>query len=190
MSVAKITDKIKDLEQARISEKRAIESDSRSQLHLLSELPKDLQVLRMEVRLNTRRKIKSLCQSLGLTVPETLSDVFHKDLAQGVLLHFWNLIERELNVVSLTRQKPEKLFQQLVTYAGMKPTKALQIIGALSLINSVGIRGLNSMIGKSVQRAWARIKKEIENYPLTQVLNIEICKQIRQSLIDFIPVRL
>lgn len=35
-------DKIKDLEQARISEKRTIESDSRVQIHLLNDFPKDL----------------------------------------------------------------------------------------------------------------------------------------------------
>jgi len=181
-------DKIQDLKQSCISEKRSIETDNHWQQGLFKTLPKDLQVLRMEVRLNTRRKIKSLCERLGQRVPETLSDVFRKDLAQGVLLHFWNLIEHELNVVSMTRQKPENLFQQLVTHVGMKPTKALQIIGWLALINSVGMRGLNSMMGKSGQRAWVRLKKEIENYPLTQVLNIEICKKIRESLIDFIPI--
>lgn len=181
-------DKVKDLEQARISEKRTIESDSRSQLHLLNELPKDLQVLRMEVRLNTRRKIKSLCQSLGLTVPETLADVFRKDLAQGVLLHFWNLIERELNVVSLTRQKPENLFQQLITHAGIKPTKALQIIGALSLINSVGMRGLNSMMGKSGQRIWTRLKKELQYYATPNDFGIKVASQIREALVNFHPI--
>lgn len=48
--------------------------------------PKDFEVLRMEVCLNTQRKIKTLRQSLGLTVPEIFRSAFRKDIAQTVLL--------------------------------------------------------------------------------------------------------
>lgn len=44
-------------------------------------------------------------------VPETLRDAFRKDIAQTVLLHFWGLIERELDVVSIARISKTALFQ-------------------------------------------------------------------------------
>ena len=71
--------------------------------------------------------------------------MFRKDLAKAVLLHFWNLIERELNLVSLTRERPENLFHQL-TQSGMKPSKALQIVGSMAIVESVGLRGLKSIV--------------------------------------------
>ena len=54
-------DKIKDLEKARQSDKRALEKDSTLQLNLFSSLhkKKKLEILRMEVRLNMRQKISS-----------------------------------------------------------------------------------------------------------------------------------
>lgn len=182
-------DKIQDLKQSCISEKRAIESDNHWQQDLLKTLPKDLQVLRMEVRLNTRRKIKSLCESLGQRVPETLSEVLSQELAKAVLLHFWNLIEQELNILSFTRERPENLFRQL-TQSGMKQSKVLQTIGAMAIVESVGMRGLKSFFTKTGSRVWRQLQKEIENYPIGQSLNIEICKQIRQSLIDFPPIQM
>ncbi|MBI4239115.1 MAG: hypothetical protein HY696_11980 [Deltaproteobacteria bacterium] len=184
-------DKIKDLEQARVSEKRAIENDNWVQVGMLKDggLPIGLEVLRMEVRLNTRRKIKSLCEKLGLPPPQTLHDALRRHIAQTILLHFWDLIERELNVVSLSQHKPENLFQVL-TSGGMKPAKALQVLGGLSLIQSVGIRGLRSLLGKTSNRTWQRLEKNIEKCPISGSTKVEMMRQIRESLIEFSPVKL
>lgn len=61
-------DKIKDLEKAKQSEKRSIEKDNAIQLHLFPELRKSnkLEILRMEVRLNKRQKMKHLFAKLGM----------------------------------------------------------------------------------------------------------------------------
>ena len=61
-------DKIKDLEKARQSDKRAIEKDSALQLNLFQQLAqrkKKLEILRMEVRLNKRQKLNSFLKSLA-----------------------------------------------------------------------------------------------------------------------------
>ncbi|MBI4236965.1 MAG: hypothetical protein HY696_00930 [Deltaproteobacteria bacterium] len=183
-------DKIKDLEQAHISERRAVENDSWIQSGMLKDsgLPKGLEVLRMEVRLNTRRKIKSLCEKLGLPPPQTLRDALRPDIAQTILLHFWGLIERELNVVSLSQHKPEDLFQ-VMTSGGMKSAKTLQVLGGLSLIQSVGIRGLRSLLGKTSNRTWQRLKKALENYPISDSPKAQVMRQIRESLIEFLPIK-
>ena len=62
-----IYDKIKELEQAKISEKRSIENENIIQLDLLSELKeiKPFEVLRIEIRINTRNKIKQTLKSLN-----------------------------------------------------------------------------------------------------------------------------
>lgn len=183
-------DKIKDLEQARISEKRTMEIDNWVQLGMLKNgsLPSGLEVLRMEVRLNTRRKIKSLCEKLGLPPPQTLRDALWRDIAQTILLYFWGLIERELNVVSLSQHKPEDLCQ-ILTSGGMKPAKALQVLGGLSLIQSVGIRGLRSIMGKTSSRTWQRLKKDLEKCPISGSSKTQMMSQIREPLIEFSPIK-
>jgi hypothetical protein len=64
-------DKFRDLEKAMQSEKRAIEKDNYVQLELFKDLQKKqmqkkLEILRMEVRLNKRQKIKTLFTKLGI----------------------------------------------------------------------------------------------------------------------------
>src|SRR3989344_1849902 len=59
-------DKLKDLEMANKSEKRAIENDNALQLNLFGTFKerKRLEVMRMEVRLNKRQKIGQLFRTL------------------------------------------------------------------------------------------------------------------------------
>lgn len=63
-------DKMKDLQKAHYSERRAIERDNRIQFDIFKRnpVPKQLEVLRMEVRLGTRTKIKSLMKQIGAVV--------------------------------------------------------------------------------------------------------------------------
>ena len=60
---------MKDMQQAMTSDKRAVENDNAIQMDLFKTLPnkKYLQVMRMEVRLGNRTKIKSLVNIYGLT---------------------------------------------------------------------------------------------------------------------------
>ena len=66
-------DKIKDLEKARQSSKRAMEKDNELQQHLFKTFEKrcKLEFLRMEVRLNKRAKIKQLFKTLKLNADLT-----------------------------------------------------------------------------------------------------------------------
>ena len=68
-------DKIRDLEKAKLSNKRAVEKDNELQLPLFKKLQKrskKFEVLRMEVRLNRRTKIKQLFNELNIKTDLTL----------------------------------------------------------------------------------------------------------------------
>lgn len=67
-------DKIKDLEIAKKSSKRAFEKDNTLQLHILNRIQrhKKWEVLRMEVRLNKRQKMKALFHRLSIKADLTL----------------------------------------------------------------------------------------------------------------------
>lgn len=73
-----IYDKIRDLEQARISENRAIEEDNALRFNLFDKLQqrRKLEFLRMEVRLNKRQKTKQLFNSFAITSNLTFKSLF------------------------------------------------------------------------------------------------------------------
>jgi len=70
-------DKIKDLQQAKISEKRAEEKDNTLQLGLFDSLKqrKPFEVLRFEVRLNQRQKINQILKKIGKEVEPTFTNI-------------------------------------------------------------------------------------------------------------------
>jgi hypothetical protein len=67
-------DKVKDLEMAKRTEKRAVENDSVIQLKLFEAFKKRkmFEVMRMEVRLNKRQKMEQLFRTLGIQSELTL----------------------------------------------------------------------------------------------------------------------
>ena len=81
-------DKLKDLERAQYSERRGLEKEygagllQRARAKLL---PKELEVLRMEVRLGTRAKIKSVLEHTGISAEACFESLFDADVAQRVL---------------------------------------------------------------------------------------------------------
>lgn len=83
-------DKIKDLEKAKQSCKRSLEKDSALQLSLMDTFKnrKKLEVLRMEVRLNKRQKIKSLFKTLDIKSDLTLKSLFKPAISRKILLHY------------------------------------------------------------------------------------------------------
>ena len=89
-------DKIKDLEKARQSSKRAIEKDNELQQHLSKAFTTrhKLEFLRMEVRLNKRAKIKQLFKKLNIAATLTFKKLFKPAIAKKVLLHYLDELER------------------------------------------------------------------------------------------------
>lgn len=183
-------DKIKDLKQSKISEKRAIESDNSIQTDLLNRLPKPFEVLRMEVRLNNRAKIKRLCKKLDIKPPLTFEEALNKKTSQTILLHFWNQIMAEAKWLQFEKQRPEDLLQAILKgNPGIRPSKALQILGAITVANSVGVRGLKAILGK---RSGHGLKRIIGNIVGLNPSSSDpaYLNKIHRDLIDFEPVRL
>lgn len=88
-------DKIRDLEQAKKSDKRSMEKDNAIQLHLYDKLhnKKMFEVLRMEARLNNKRKIQQLLKKLDIKAQLTFKGLFKTNIARKVLLHYLDEIE-------------------------------------------------------------------------------------------------
>lgn len=184
-------DKIKDLQQAKKSEKRAIENDNEIQLNLFQNKPKNLEVLRMEIRLGNRTKIKGLFKNLKIEAETTFQSLFKKRISQKILLHFWEKVSQGMDLLGFSQTKPEDLYRIIERNAkNLKPAKILQQIGTLHLINSIGVRGLRVLMGKYSSRTWQRLKKVLKNNTTPDTLKIQTIEKIEGSLIEFFPVKL
>tara|TARA_Y100001960_G_scaffold103413_1_gene111342 strand:- start:1918 stop:3039 length:1122 start_codon:yes stop_codon:yes gene_type:complete len=152
-------DKVKDLKQSKISEKRALEQDSYIQYNILEKATrKGLEVLRMEVRLNNKQCIKNMLDKIGKSVNDmTLQNYLSNDIARKVLQHHWEaIIDNSLGVVLLSEQSDEVILSKLIS-GGFRPSKAFRILGELNYIKSNSIRQC-----KDIDKSFSRTRKELE----------------------------
>ena len=181
-------DKARDLEQAKISEKRALETDNKMQLDLFSRTElKKMEVLRMECRLNTSKNILTKC---NLSINNlTLRELFKKSIARAVLIHFWlNYIEPNLGIVLQSEKDIKATFLRL-KMAGMKEMDILKSCGALFFVKEHGVRGLKDALA-SRGNTFARINKMLCNIDLRDNYMTDCFRAIKRDILDFNQVKL
>ena len=189
-------DKLKDLAQALYSEKRGLEQDYVVQEEIfrgLASLPKEVQILRMEVRLGTRRKIKSVLRCIGIDTDPTFEALFDASIAKSVLAHFWSPIRAQLPLIGAARSnRPEEILATLGTAGNGKvtPGKILQQLGCTVLVGSVGVRGAGAALSRYCsRRSWQRYKRELKTLSLAKAGYTGL-NQVDEALARFEPLRL
>lgn len=185
-------DKIKDLETSAKSEKRALEKDNAIQLNLFETFQerKRFEVLRMEVRLNKRQKIKQLFGKLGIQSELTLKNLFSPTIAQQVLLHYLDELEsKRLTLFDYKPTTPNSLLADLViNNPSIGIRKTIQLFGLKQAFDSTTPRELRNMFGKYGQRSWYRLIAEAKTIKLpTSQSPLAI---IRKHLTHFEPLKL
>jgi hypothetical protein len=92
-------DKVADLRQTRVSEKRSYEKNGYTQLNLLDELEKQrtVSVARLEIRINGVAKLRKELNVIGVDSTDlTFRHLFSTDTSRKVLLRHWKNIFDEL----------------------------------------------------------------------------------------------
>jgi hypothetical protein len=190
-------DKLKDLDRARYSHKRAIERDYGAQLEIFAErdsFPKQLEVLRMEARLGTRPKITGMLKQIGVEAEPNFEALFKTDTARLVLGHFWANVRARLPLnYQSDRLRPEQLLAALA-YSGkgtVRIGKLLQQLGCAVLVGSVGVHGAGAALSRYCsQRTWQRYKRELRALPVHDAGGFRALKQADQALRRFEPLRM
>jgi len=187
-------DKMKDLERARISEKRAIERDNKVQIDLFRGVrssPKQLEVLRLEVRLGNRAKIISVMKDIGAEVEPSFAALFDISIAQDVLLHFWRNVQRQLPFVGSRITKPEDELQAILRIGRPRVGKALQLVALSMLVKSIGGRSQHDLVARRCStRTWQRLRREVRSLPDHDDAAFVALRHIDLALREFRPIRL
>lgn len=180
-------DKIKDLEKARQSSKRAIEKDNELQQHLFKtfEARNKLEFLRMEVRLNKRAKIKQLFKVLKINADLTFKKLFKPAIAKKVLLHYLDELERNRSPLLNFKAVDDKTFLAQISFDNptITPKQAMMLLGFKRALEAAPLRELKTIIGKNKPQSWHRLINDLNGIQLPTMNNP--FKEIRKCIQEF-----
>ncbi|HEY9687605.1 MAG TPA: hypothetical protein V6C52_11570 [Coleofasciculaceae cyanobacterium] len=187
-------DKVKDLQQAKRGAKRAYEPEANVQGDLFDyfEVATDVQVLRMEARLNSRSQIQRMLKAVGLPDDDLrFFALFSKDIAQKTLLHHWKPYKSAMALVAMSQSgTPSAMMDYLVRQDQDAAINThLQRLGAMMLIGEVGWPGLRSL-WDGMPRSFQRLKKDLESLPVGDKTRLSDIEAIDATLRAFEPVKM
>ena len=159
----KISDLNKDL-------KRAIDKDpTRYQRSLFDQIDKKelYEVIRFEVRLSKKHKIKSLFKKLNFPDNPNFEQVFSLKISKEILNFYWQTMvsNNSLILFSFVLTPKDVLKQIFIANPKLKPKQAIYFASLVSLTkDGNGMRELRSNISKySDDRTWYRIKEDVRD---------------------------
>lgn len=181
-------DKIKDLRQSKISDKRSMENDNCIQIPLLDNTLSNKEVLRMEVRLNETQKIRDVLKKCGIEKQELIfKDLFDKEVSGKILTHFWeNYVEPSLETVLLSQENDDELLYR-IKQSGFGNNKALRLLGAMKIVKDTGYSALQKAVP---QHTFYRIRKDLEKINDYNYRRSKVFKDIKKSLKNMYPLKL
>lgn len=185
-------DKIKELETSKISDKRSMENDNSLQIHLFDKLRKRkrLEVLRMEIRINKRHKIKQLFKVLKIEKELTFQNLFSSNISQNVLLYYLNELEKQRPKLLDYKTSCSKalLADLIINNPNLGVKRTIQLFGLKNALDVVAPRELRTMFGEYSTRSWYRLFAEAKNIKLPTTESP--FETIRKNLIGFEPLKL
>lgn len=191
-------DKIKDLEQAKISSKRSEEKqEAVVQLNLLDDLTeardkKGLEVLRIELRLNRRGVIRKKLTEAGVEVDRlTLDKLFNGQWSKAVLLHQFDQITQNYPKLMENEHDSNEIYLLNFFVANPKASimEVMASLGMKELIKRYSLREIRAMVRTKNDDQWYRFRNKMESWATGNKLPA-VFPTIRKMLNDFQPTRL
>lgn len=183
-------DKIAELKQSKVSEKRSYEKDGYIQLSLLDELDKhrSTTVARFEIRLNSMKKIRNELKAIGSTSDITFRELFSTDISRKILLRHWGNIFDLIPKALLDTNTPEQLLLNIAKAdPAMKAREALAIMGLRLLANNQEERYIrNLMEGLFTPSQYRRLRQKSRE-PLNAT-QLKTLIQVTDTLTAMTPV--
>ena len=192
-----IYDKIADLGKTK---KRAIDKDqTATQLSLFDAIKsKDtlVEILRIEVRLCSKRKINSVFKQLNFTQNPTFLEAFDAKVCIAVVGQYWESILKadQLALFTIDRSAKQMLREMCRGDPNLKPKQAIYQVGlALLAKDGNGLTELRSIFdNRTNDRNWYRIKNDFKKiFSNTSHQNIRSwVNQIEKQIKNYSPIKL
>lgn len=195
-------DKIKDLEKVKMSPRRTLEKDNEVQLNFLEIFKKrskrkKLEILRMEVRLNNRRKIKQLFKKLGIKTNLIFKKLFKPAISKKILLHYLDELESKRPLLlDYKITSPKGLLVDLIfSNPDLNPKQVLQVYGLRYALDHMNLRELRVMFSRHSACSWYRLMADIKKINLPNIKqppssSLRTCfGVIRKHVLKYKPLR-
>ncbi len=184
-------DKLNELERSKLSEKRSVDMDDYCQLGLFDLIEarkketKPFEVLRVEMRLNNRKKIRETLKKYKLDNNVCFEYLFDQDIAQALLLGYYKKITANYIPTSDNTNLYEVFYHLKSANQRLKDSKILELSSAQLLINQNGVREFRNMINN---KTWYRLKKSLQK--IGKIKPNNPLNKVRQKLDEFETVQL
>lgn len=169
-------DKIHDLEKAERSSKRAIEKDNDLQINLLGTIrrKRKYEVLRMELRLNKRQKIKALFAQLGIKAPLTFTKLCKPAIAKKLLLHYIDELARKRTpLLDYKAGNSKALLSELtINNPDLPPKQIFQLYGLKHALDYMTPREIAALFKHHNMRSWNRFISQAGMITAPRVQNV------------------
>ncbi|MCQ2734986.1 MAG: hypothetical protein MJ212_03435, partial [Alphaproteobacteria bacterium] len=145
-------DKSADIRQMQFSPKRSVDEESHRDFQNIDvEKLGNLQVLRLEVRLNNSKVLRRKLAKVGFLFEEsdtiTFRDVFNSEIARKLNAHYWKQICEAGRQIYFLQDSSESM---LLNLGDAKLLKKLEFIGMAKVIDDCGAPYVKRLIGKNV----------------------------------------
>ena len=156
------------MQKAETSTKRAVDSHQNitsSSLNKLRTGRKKFEILRMEVRLNTRRKMKQLFEKLHIKNDFTLRKLFKPAIAQKILLNYVTQLDsKRCSFVDFKPLNDKALLSTLVLYnPHLRAKQILQFFGFKKILEAMTLDELRNILKQYDKSNWNKLIKELES---------------------------
>lgn len=195
-----IYDKVRELEQGKISEDRSIDKQVYTQLHLLDDVLLN-NYLRLEFRMTGQkaisRKLRRYAKKYSAT-PLTFKNLFNRDISQMMLSSFWNeeIRDRYLNIIWKDIDSYELLLSIMARNKKFSERDVIEAYFLQSIVSQKGIPTLRTTMGWIGKQGykWTKRKKLLKDMKIEDsrcYIIKDIDNQLREfSLFRSIPERL
>lgn len=184
-------DKIADLFK---NKKRAIDKDVGSrQMSLFSGLKKQSkrsELLRFEVRLCNRRKIKQILKAISCESDLKLKDIFNEELCTKILLSYWyKFFRNNYDFIYDIEEKPQDIMRNMIRGdPSIKMKKVIELVGLTLLCkDDEGIRGLRTILNT---KEWNKLYRDFKVLNSLKSKNVhEFIEQVEEQIKTYKPIK-
>lgn len=187
-------DKIADLQQSR---DRATEKDDRQfnpQMNLFTDIRRSvpIEVLRIELRLKSRQKMKAFFGKLGIENDLAFRHIFSQHMSQRCLQHYWQDIYDALRPVLLQNLTPiEQCVFIMRQRRAWKPQRVMALVGLCVMLREDGHRKVRREFEKKFSpRTLQRMYGDVKGLDFKIINRALPFEHVTRALAEFKPVKL
>ena len=193
-----IYDKVKELQKAKMSERKSIEKDSYVQYNFLESESPLIEVTRLEFRLGNRNSIRQMlrkyCSSDKVSDELSFRGLYSYNLSRKLVQGYWQELKRRYQNISWREESNVEFFTRLkYENPTLSESELINTFFLNTMIREEGIASLRTMMGwQGKERAykWSRRRKLLERVKHSEGIEKDfILRELDRQITEYQMIR-